>query len=45
MREYRGIRYVTEIDRRQRKLFEAFGILIPKEAVSGELIFDQQMES
>ncbi len=45
VREYHGTRYVTEIDRRQRKLFEAFGVPIPKEAVSGELIFDPQMES
>ena len=40
VREYRGTRYVTEIDRRQRTMFEAFGVPIPKEAVSGELIFD-----
>ena len=40
VREYRGTRYVTEIDRRQRTMFEAFGVPIPREAVSGELIFD-----
>lgn len=40
VREYRGTRYVTEIDRRQRTMFEAFSVPIPKEAVSGELIFD-----
>ena len=45
VREYHGTRYVTEIDKRQRKLFEAFGVPIPKEAVSGELIFDPQIGS
>ena len=40
VREYRGTRYVTEIDRKQRTMFEAFSVPIPKEAVSGELIFD-----
>lgn len=40
VREYHGTRYVTEIDRRQRTMLEAFGVPIPKEAVSDELIFD-----
>ena len=40
VREYHGASYISEIDKRQREMFETFGIPIPKEATRGELIFD-----
>lgn len=42
VREYHGTRIITEIDRRQRSLYEIFDVPVPEEALSGELIFDPQ---
>lgn len=40
VREYKGIRYVTEADRRQRELLKLFGLPVPVTAESGVVIFD-----
>lgn len=40
VREYHGARCISEIDKRQREMYETFDIPIPKEAISGQLIFD-----
>ena len=42
VREYKGVRYVTEADRRQRELLKLFGLPVPETAESGVMIFDPQ---
>lgn len=40
VREYHGASYISEIDKRQREMYGALNIPVPKEATRGELIFD-----
>ena len=40
VREYHGASYISEIDKRQREMFDTFSVPIPKEATRGALIFD-----
>ena len=39
-REYNSVRMIREIDRKERDIFRTFKVPIPKEVLTGQLIFD-----
>ena len=39
-REYNSVRMIREIDRKEREIFRTFKVPIPKEVLTGQLIFD-----
>ena len=43
-REYNSARMVREIDRKEREIFRTFKVPIPKEVLTGRLIFDPSAE-
>ena len=43
-REYNSIRMIREIDRKEREIFKTLKVPIPKELLTGQLIFDPSAE-
>lgn len=43
-REYGSVRTIREIDRKEREIFRTFGVPIPKEVLTGQMIFDPSAE-
>ena len=43
-REYNSVRSIREIDRKEREIFKTFNVPIPKEVLTGQLIFDPSAE-
>lgn len=43
-REYNSVRTIREIDRKEREIFKTFDVPIPKEVLTGQLIFDPSAE-
>ena len=43
-REYRSVRTIREIDRKEREIFKTFKVPIPKEVLTGQMIFDPSTE-
>ena len=43
-REYNSVRMVREIDKKEREIFKTFNVPIPKEVLTGQLIFDPSAE-
>ena len=40
VREYKGTRFVTEVDKKQRDLLKLFNLQVPKEALTNVPVFD-----
>ena len=43
-REYNSVRKIREIDKKEREIFKTFNVPIPKEVLTGQLIFDPSAE-
>ena len=43
-REYNSVRMIREIDRKEREIFKTLKVPIPKELLTGQLIFDPSAE-